>query len=154
VDKAIAASDEAVDYAQAQLEALNNSVGQLIDINKNVVTVAQAIKDLQSAMQGAGMAVPTPTLQNTPSKAPSVVPTTPSDIVSASTGAPAKSTAADPGYKVATEDKALRESVEALLIALKLDSGKIRRVLESASAGDSLRISVADDEPLAVQVTP
>jgi hypothetical protein len=49
VDTAIGAADDAVDYAQAQLDALERLVGGYIDLNDNVLTVAQAIQQLREA---------------------------------------------------------------------------------------------------------
>jgi hypothetical protein len=52
VDRGIGATDEAVDYAQAQLDALKNSVAGLIDVNESVVSVRDAITALQVAIAG------------------------------------------------------------------------------------------------------
>lgn len=49
IDSVISATGGAVDTAQAQLDALNASVSGLIEINKSVLSVADAIKNLQTA---------------------------------------------------------------------------------------------------------
>lgn len=49
VDTAIGAADQAVDYAELQLEALDRLVGGYIDLNENTVSVAQAIAELRAA---------------------------------------------------------------------------------------------------------
>ena len=57
IDRGIGATDEAVDYAQAQLDALKNSIAGLIDVNESVISVRDAITALQVAI--AGNPVPT-----------------------------------------------------------------------------------------------
>lgn len=53
-DSAIGAADTAVTLAQEQLEAMKAEVGALIDINENVVTVREAIEELQRLTALAG----------------------------------------------------------------------------------------------------
>jgi hypothetical protein len=50
-------ADTQVDVATQQLEALTTQVGQLIELNKSVLTVADAIKALQDAMALQGLAI-------------------------------------------------------------------------------------------------
>lgn len=52
VSDAIGASDEAVDYQQAQLDALKALVGNHLDLNDNVISVRDAILALQATQQG------------------------------------------------------------------------------------------------------
>lgn len=52
VDAAIGAAEDAVDYQQAQLDALHNIVSGHIDLNENVIRVADAIEAIQSAQSG------------------------------------------------------------------------------------------------------
>jgi hypothetical protein len=52
-------ADSQVSVAQQQLDALDKQVGSLITINTSVMTVAQAIENLHTAMAQAGYAVPT-----------------------------------------------------------------------------------------------
>lgn len=49
---------EQVSTAQAQLDAMTAQVGQLIDLNENVVSVAQAIANLTALLGGTGGATP------------------------------------------------------------------------------------------------
>jgi len=52
VDRGIGATDEAVDYAQAQLDALKSSVTGLIDVNESVVSVRDGIAALAAEIAG------------------------------------------------------------------------------------------------------
>lgn len=52
VDDAIGAADEAVDYQQAQMDALQELVARHIDLNENVLSVRDAILALEATQQG------------------------------------------------------------------------------------------------------
>jgi hypothetical protein len=75
LDASIGAADEAVDYQQAQLTALEQMVGQYIDLNSNVLSVRDAILDVEAARQhqiaiGANVgAIPVVTPINAPANA-------------------------------------------------------------------------------------
>lgn len=58
VDQAIGSTDEAVDYAQAQLDALDQSVAGLIEINQSVLSVRDAIDALEAEMASSGIVQP------------------------------------------------------------------------------------------------
>lgn len=135
VEKAIGASDEAVDYAELQLAALDQSVAGLIEINESVKTVAEAIAELQAAMGGgapivAGSSVP-------------IVQAAPGAI-----GAVSTSTVMATNDQLRGEVSGLRADLNAALLAIKQDTGRTARVLERVDAGDSLRVSNDADTPL------
>lgn len=71
VDAGIIASANAVDVAQAQLDALNDSVRHLIDIDEHVISVVEAIEALGAAL------VEEPTVPTVPANTPGL--TTPAD---------------------------------------------------------------------------
>jgi hypothetical protein len=137
VDDAIAATDDAVDYAQEQLAALEQLVSGYVELNDNVLTVAQAIRDLEAAM--TGQAVPVP-----------VIPaSTAAQQMAAQSEAVAASSA-----DLRTEIAALRDDLNAQMTAVARNTRETSDVLKRADGGDFVRIGNDRDTPVFTDELP
>lgn len=125
VDAGIFAADATADYAQLQLQALDRSVAGLLDINENVISVAQAIADLRAAIASGVPVV---------AQAGDTI--TPNEAVIASNN------------QLSFELSGLRADLNAGLVSVAQNTGRTARVLERADGGDFLRIGNDADTPI------
>jgi hypothetical protein len=135
IDTALGATDDAIDYAELQLTALDKSVAGLIEINESVVSVEEAIARLHAAGGGSVPQVPQ-------------VP----EVPNGSTTTPAQQAAhqqqAEANEALQTEVESLREEMHASLVAIATHTSKMAKALGDASAGDTLRVSGVKDSPV------
>lgn len=121
VRAAVAAAEEIagdqVDVYQAQLDAMTDQVGQLIDLNQNVLSVEQAIVNLTALLGGSGAAG---------------IARTPVAEVQAATPAPTTQTAAQPASQAAQpandnsgEILSALQRIESQLIAANSQRGAV-----------------------------
>jgi hypothetical protein len=130
VDAAIGASDEAVDYAQAQLAALDRLVGGYIDLNDNVLSVNQAIWQLKQTM------------------AQEVVPQTVTPIV---VSTERQTEAIDRGNaELKAEIAMLKQTLASLMTAVAENTGDLARIIRRMDGGDFLKVGSDPDTPVHV----
>lgn len=137
VDDAIAASDEAVNYAEEQLTALQELVSGYIELNENVLTVAQAIRDLEAALTGETVALP-----NAPVGSVGQQMAEQSEAIATSNA------------DLRTEITALRADLNAALLTVARNTRESADVLKRADGGDFLRVGSDPDTPVYTSAAP
>jgi hypothetical protein len=130
VDRGIGATDEAIDYAQAQLDALKSSVTGLIDVNESVVSVRDAIAALAAEIAG---------------QPASKLPDPPATVANGA----AKPVQVDTSALERRVDENAKRT-DALAITQLETLGKIQRRLDEWDGG-GLLIRTDDDTPVAVK---
>lgn len=134
VDTAIGAADDAVDYAQLQLDALKSIVGGYIDLNENVLTVAQAIQQLREA------------------EAEVVVPATVEPIVNAQETQ--TQAIKDSNQRLEQRIGDLEDTLSRLLSGVNDKLNSIDRREQKYDRGDFKAVGNDSDTPLTVEVLP
>jgi hypothetical protein len=127
VDRGIIASDDAVDYARAQLTALDKSVDGLLVLNQSVLSVHDAIMALANA-GGAYLAVPN------------------SAYVSSAASAPVDTS----GIEQRLDRMTGQQEAQAAQIAR--NTATVATLLTQTIRGGALIVATDDDEPLKTEI--
>lgn len=141
VDAAIGAADEAVDYAQLELDALNAQVVGILDLNKNFVTFADALQAYLDAQADAA------TIQDQ-------TPQPPSPVQAPSVQAEQTQAVLASNAELRTEVAGLRADLNAALDQIAINTRTSADVLKDADRNGALCVVTDSDTPISVEVMP
>lgn len=137
VDQAISVNDEAADIAQASYEAMTEMVGHLVDLNATEQSVLEAVEALRQAQADGA-------------NAPLAAPITPVGVPLPAVN-PVVTSLQQSNDTLRTEVAGLRADMKAVLVAVKLDTGKLADIFKLADRDGSIAITIESDETAEVE---
>jgi hypothetical protein len=153
VDKGIFAATETADYAQLQLEALQNAASILQSISDNTAATAAALAaDVAAAQQAAaGTPVPQASVSEAAAAGRAGVPGQHDQCGRSGDGQ--RQRAQERSRRAQVRDRGLRDDLNAALQAIAGNTGATARQLKRWDDGDALKVTADDDDPLPVNLT-